>query len=197
MQTVSWWSRPFFPLSSFVLRCKLMVGFVTNPYSSFNMKVPLQSGTCTAGVKFLHCPKVQEQPHPNLMKAIRSWHVQVSLYWQYNGQQVPASSFWLTRAICEHATSSVSSTWVYIAVLTGQCSSSPARPPKHALKIHLTGTRQLSTSLGWWRCSPCGVHELGRVRECYQSFTAHQHQKGHTVPKQVITIAMSIQVFTV
>ncbi len=26
------------------------------------------------------------------------------------------------------------------------------------------------------------------VYECYQSLTAHQHQKGHTVPKQVITI---------
>ncbi len=26
---------------------------------------------------------------------------------------------------------------------------------------------------------------------CYQSLTAHQHQKGHTVPKQVITIATS------
>ncbi len=36
-----------------------------------------------------------------------------------------------------------------------------------------------------------------RLRECYQSLTAHQHQKGHTVPKQVITIATSIQVFTV
>ncbi len=36
-----------------------------------------------------------------------------------------------------------------------------------------------------------------QVSVCYQSFTAHQHQKGHTVPKQVITIAMSIQVFTV
>ncbi len=33
-----------------------------------------------------------------------------------------------------------------------------------------------------------------RVSECYQSLTAHQHQKGHTVPKQVITIATSIQV---
>ncbi len=35
------------------------------------------------------------------------------------------------------------------------------------------------------------------VRECYQSLTAHQHQKGHTVPKQVITIRTSIQVTTV
>ncbi len=35
------------------------------------------------------------------------------------------------------------------------------------------------------------------VSECYQSLTAHQHQKGHTVPKQVITIATSIQVTTV
>ncbi len=33
--------------------------------------------------------------------------------------------------------------------------------------------------------------------ECYQSLTAHQHQKGHTVPKQVITIPTSIQVTTV
>ncbi len=32
------------------------------------------------------------------------------------------------------------------------------------------------------------------MSECYQSLTAHQHQKGHTVPKQVITIATSIQV---
>ena len=31
---------------------------------------------------------------------------------------------------------------------------------------------------GWW----------------YHSLTAHQHQKGHTVPKQVIMIATSIQV---
>ncbi len=29
------------------------------------------------------------------------------------------------------------------------------------------------------------------------SLTAHQHQKGHTVPKQVIMIATSIQVATV
>ncbi len=29
------------------------------------------------------------------------------------------------------------------------------------------------------------------------SLTAHQHQKGHTVPKQVIMIATSIQVVTV
>ncbi len=35
------------------------------------------------------------------------------------------------------------------------------------------------------------------VSECYQSLMAHQHQKGHTVPKQVITIAMSIHVSTV
>ncbi len=35
------------------------------------------------------------------------------------------------------------------------------------------------------------------VSECYQSLTAHQHQKGHTVPKQVIMIATSIQVVTV
>ncbi len=35
------------------------------------------------------------------------------------------------------------------------------------------------------------------VSECYQSLTAHQHQKGHTVPKQVITIPTSIQVATV
>ncbi len=35
------------------------------------------------------------------------------------------------------------------------------------------------------------------VSECYQSLTAHQHQKGHTVSKQVITIATSIQVTTV
>ncbi len=27
--------------------------------------------------------------------------------------------------------------------------------------------------------------------ECYQSLTAHQHQKGHTVPKQVIMISTS------
>ncbi len=31
----------------------------------------------------------------------------------------------------------------------------------------------------------------------YHSLTAHQHQKGHTVPKQVIMIATSIQVTTV
>ncbi len=35
------------------------------------------------------------------------------------------------------------------------------------------------------------------VSECYQSLTAHQHQKGHTMPKQVITIPTSIQVDTV
>ncbi len=34
---------------------------------------------------------------------------------------------------------------------------------------------------GWW----------------YHSLTSHQHQKGHTVPKQVIMIATSIQVATV
>ncbi len=32
------------------------------------------------------------------------------------------------------------------------------------------------------------------ISECYQSLTAHQHQKNHTVPKQVIIIATSIQV---
>ncbi len=31
----------------------------------------------------------------------------------------------------------------------------------------------------------------------YHSLTAHQHQKGHTVPKQVIIIVTSIQVATV
>ncbi len=31
----------------------------------------------------------------------------------------------------------------------------------------------------------------------YHGLTAHQHQKGHTVPKQVIMIATSIQVATV
>ncbi len=31
----------------------------------------------------------------------------------------------------------------------------------------------------------------------YHSLTAHQHRKGHTVPKQVIMIATSIQVGTV
>ncbi len=41
-----------------------------------------------------------------------------------------------------------------------------------------------------------GFFGLG-VSECYQSLTAHQHQKGHTVPKQVITIATSIQFTTV
>ncbi len=35
---------------------------------------------------------------------------------------------------------------------------------------------------------------VDKVSECYQSLTAHQHQKGHTVPKQVITITTSIQV---
>ncbi len=39
----------------------------------------------------------------------------------------------------------------------------------------------------------------GSVRQWwwYHSLTAHQHQKGHTVPKQVIMIATSIQVATV
>ena len=43
------------------------------------------------------------------------------------------------------------------------------------------------------------IYALARseVCECYQRLTAHQHQKGHTVPKQVITIASSIQVATV
>ncbi len=41
------------------------------------------------------------------------------------------------------------------------------------------------------------VQLANRVSESYQSLTAHQHQKGHTVPKQVITIAMLIQVTTV
>ncbi len=36
---------------------------------------------------------------------------------------------------------------------------------------------------------------LWSVSECYQSLTAHQ--QGHTVPKQVIMIATSIQVATV
>ncbi len=31
----------------------------------------------------------------------------------------------------------------------------------------------------------------------YHILTAHQHQKGHTAPKQVIMIATSIQVATV
>ncbi len=31
----------------------------------------------------------------------------------------------------------------------------------------------------------------------YHSLMAHEHQKGHTVPKQVIMIATSIQVATV
>ncbi len=30
------------------------------------------------------------------------------------------------------------------------------------------------------------------VSECYQSLTAHQHQKGHTVPKQVIMKCYSL-----
>ncbi len=38
-----------------------------------------------------------------------------------------------------------------------------------------------SSSTRWW----------------YHTLTAHQHQKGHTVPKQVIMIATSIQVATV
>ncbi len=33
-----------------------------------------------------------------------------------------------------------------------------------------------------------------QMNVCYQSLMAHQHQKGHTVPKQVIMIAKSIQV---
>ncbi len=44
----------------------------------------------------------------------------------------------------------------------------------------------------------CGRQSwFANVCECYQSLTAHQHQKGHTVPKQVITVATSIQVTTV
>ncbi len=48
--------------------------------------------------------------------------------------------------------------------------------------------------------------KISETRECqeyvpldeiFQSLTAHQHQRGHTVPKQVITIAKSIQVATV
>ncbi len=45
-----------------------------------------------------------------------------------------------------------------------------------------------------------GVRGSPWVSEFYQSLTAHQHQKGHhghTVPKQVIMIALSIQVATV
>ncbi len=30
-------------------------------------------------------------------------------------------------------------------------------------------------------------HDDNSECECYQSLTAHQHQKGHTMPKQVIT----------
>ena len=50
-------------------------------------------------------------------------------------------------------------------------------------------------------CENIGVGDLAldgvSVSECYQSLMVHQHQKGHTVPKQVIMIAMSIQVATV
>ena len=54
-------------------------------------------------------------------------------------------------------------------------------------EIRIWPGNNASTSEGI--CSPVCV--------CYQSLTAHQHQKGHTVPKQVITIATSIQVTTV
>ncbi len=49
-----------------------------------------------------------------------------------------------------------------------------------------------------WEPAICGCSQPSwKVSECYQSLTAHQHQKGHTVPKQVMTITTSIQVATV
>ncbi len=43
------------------------------------------------------------------------------------------------------------------------------------------------------------LDEIRTIEECvcYQSLTAHQHQKGHTMPKQATTIATSTQVTTV
>ncbi len=45
-----------------------------------------------------------------------------------------------------------------------------------------------------WRTGGSHAGRQKWVSECYQSLTAHQHQKGHKVPKQVIVIATSIQV---
>ena len=55
-------------------------------------------------------------------------------------------------------------------------------------------TKELSRT-----CRSRGTDDVWKwsVSECYQSLTAHQHQKGHTVPKQVITIPTSIQVATI
>ncbi len=39
------------------------------------------------------------------------------------------------------------------------------------------------TNLSTRAFDPCNDVEM--KCECYQSLTAHQHQKGHTVPKQV------------
>ncbi len=55
-----------------------------------------------------------------------------------------------------------------------------------------------SLKMEWpFRVTVLWTSEPVRRSECYQSLTAHQHQKGHTVPKQVITISTSIQVATV
>ncbi len=45
---------------------------------------------------------------------------------------------------------------------------------------------------------PCVMSILGVLLSvCYQSLTAHQHQKGYTVPKQLLMLATSIEVATV
>ncbi len=58
--------------------------------------------------------------------------------------------------------------------------------------------RSITSSRMWFLGTNLESHVWGGlVSECYQSLTAHQHQKGHTVPKQVITVTTSIQVATV
>ncbi len=56
--------------------------------------------------------------------------------------------------------------------------------------LEMGGSAEYRSINGWKKHPP-------RVSECNQSLTAHQHRKGHTVPKQVILIATSIQVATV
>ncbi len=42
------------------------------------------------------------------------------------------------------------------------------------------------TNIGQFlQAQKCATHGCYIISECYPSLTAHQHQKGHTVPKQV------------
>ena len=64
---------------------------------------------------------------------------------------------------------------------------------RNRASLHLRSTQTRMTALGIFRQGKENVWWWW----CYHSLTAHQHQKDHTVPKQEIMIAKSIQVATV